>query len=99
MVPHIFVGLEELPKLANGKINKKALKPPVQQEGGGETVMELDSLGQMRKFTRQNAAEDLVLDNVRAILIGVIIHGHNVPLIGGSSEMLSNGWQPLGEDW
>jgi acyl-CoA synthetase (AMP-forming)/AMP-acid ligase II len=91
MVPHIFIGLEELPKLSNGKINKKALKPPEPTEEGGETVMELDSLGQMRKFTRQNAAEDLVLDNVRAILIGVIIHGHNIPMTTGSPEMLSNG--------
>jgi acyl-coenzyme A synthetase/AMP-(fatty) acid ligase len=99
MVPHVLVGLDELPKLANGKVNKKALKPPDPEEGGGETVMELDSLGQMRKFTRQNAAEDLVLDNVRAILIGVIIHGHNIPLQKGSHEMFNNGWQPLGEQW
>jgi len=99
MVPHVLVGLDELPKLANGKVNKKALKPPDPEEGGGETVMELDSLGQMRKFTRQNAAEDLVLDNVRAILIGVIIHGHNIPLQKGSHEMFNNGWKPLGEQW
>jgi hypothetical protein len=99
MVPHVFAGLDELPKLANGKINKKALKPPDPEEGGGETVMELDSLGQMRKFTRQNAAEDLVLDNVRAILIGVIIHGHNIPLTKGTLQMNNNGFQKLGEEW
>merc|ERR1740123_2560456 len=58
--------------------------------------MELDSLGQMRKFTRQNAAEDVVLDNVRAILIGVIIHGHNIPLIEGTRNIIDNGKLPNG---
>merc|ERR1719271_769961 len=51
MVPHLFEGIEELPKLANGKVNKKALPKPADRSEGQETVMELDSLGQMRKFT------------------------------------------------
>jgi hypothetical protein len=98
MVPHVFTGLDELPKLANGKINKKALKPP-EEDGGGETVMELDSLGQMRKFTRQNAAEDVVLDNVRAILIGVIIHGHNMPIVEGTKTIYNQNRYVLDGQW
>lgn len=42
--------------------------------------MELDSLGQMRKFSRKDAAEDVVLDNVRAVLLGIVILSHAVPL-------------------
>lgn len=84
MVPHIFEGIEELPRLPNGKINKKALPTPAERTDGAETVMELDSLGQMRKFTRRNAAEDRILDNVRAILIGMVIQSHATPLPAGA---------------
>merc|ERR1712054_539986 len=50
MVPHLFEGIEEIPRLPNGKVNKKALPKPAEHTEGAETVLELDSLGQMRKF-------------------------------------------------
>jgi len=99
MIPHMFEGLDEIPRLANGKFNKKALKPPAPREDGVETVMELDSLGQMRKFSRKNAAEDVVLDNVRAILIGVVIMSHAIPMHEGHLQMLDAGFAPLQADW
>merc|ERR1719281_2008089 len=55
MVPHLFEGIEEMPRLPNGKVNKKELPKPAERTDGAETVMELDSLGQMRKFTRRAA--------------------------------------------
>mmetsp|Transcript_89004 Transcript_89004/g.157611 ORF Transcript_89004/g.157611 Transcript_89004/m.157611 type:complete len:1166 (-) Transcript_89004:295-3792(-) len=99
MIPHVFEGLEEIPRLANGKFNKKALKPPAPREDGEETVMELDSLGQMRKFSRKNAAEDVVLDNVRAILIGVVIMSHAIPMHEGQLQMIDAGFAPLNASW
>merc|ERR1719409_2217012 len=95
MVPHLFEGIEELPKLANGKVNKKALPKPADRTEGAETVMELDSLGQMRKFTRKAASEDRVLDNVRAILIGVVIQSHAIPLMPVGAAMLDVANRPL----
>jgi hypothetical protein len=99
MVPHLFEGIEELPKLANGKVNKKALPKPAERVGGVETVMELDSLGQMRKFTRKAGSEDRVLDNVRAILIGVVIQVHAIPLLPAGDAMLDVAGRPLGATW
>jgi len=89
MVPHVFEGLEELPRLPNGKVNKSALPKPAERTDGAETVMEVDSLGQMRKFNRGAVSEDKVLDNVRAILIGIILQSHATPLIGSSPNMIS----------
>jgi hypothetical protein len=80
MVPHIFQGLEALPQLSNGKINKKALPEPTEAET--ETVMELDSLGQMRKFNRASITEDRILDNVRALLMVIVIQSHATPVYG-----------------
>jgi len=100
MVPHLFEGIEELPKLPNGKINKKALPKPA--EGGAEVVMELDSLGQMRKFTRLSAAEDRILDNVRAIIIAIVIQSHMTPLLNTSLDICAgepNSPQPLGAQY
>jgi len=99
MVPQRFQGLEELPRLANGKVNKKALKPPSASQDEIETVMELDSLGQMRKFSRLDAAEDVVLDNVRAVLLGVVIMSHMSPLEVGNSHMLNKDYERLDGDW
>nr|AYF56486.1 nonribosomal peptide synthetase 9563 [Ostreopsis cf. ovata] len=100
MVPHLLQGLEELPKLPNGKVNKKLLPKPEEREDGAEEVMELDSLGQMRKFTRRAVSEDRVLDNVRAILIGLVLQSHATPLIEGSSKMWSIGENtPLDGSW
>mmetsp|Transcript_75549 Transcript_75549/g.213722 ORF Transcript_75549/g.213722 Transcript_75549/m.213722 type:complete len:1192 (+) Transcript_75549:47-3622(+) len=100
MVPHIFEGLEEVPRLANGKVNKKALPTPEERSDGVETVMELDSLGQMRKFTRRAASEDRVLDNVRAILIGVVIQSHATPLVlTGGLGMLDVAQRALPANW
>jgi len=99
MVPHLFEGLEELPRLPNGKINKKALPKPEARSDGAETVMELDSLGQMRKFTRRAASEDRVLDNVRAILIGVVIQSHATPLLPTGGQMLDVASRPLAGSW
>merc|ERR1719428_457599 len=99
MVPHLFEGIEELPKLANGKVNKKALPKPADRADGGETVMELDSLGQMRKFTRRAASEDRILDNVRAILIGVVIQSHAIPLLPVGAAMLDVASRPLSANW
>merc|ERR1719214_75547 len=99
MVPHLFEGIEELPRLPNGKVNKKALPKPADRTGGGEMVMELDSLGQMRKFTRRAASEDRVLDNVRAILIGVVIQSHAIPLLPTGAAMLDVASRPLGATW
>lgn len=90
MVPHVFEGQEVLPLLPNGKVNRRALKPPSAAVTGAETVMELDSLGQMRKFSRQTASEDRILDNARAILIGVVIQSHATPLIQHGCQMLHN---------
>mmetsp|Transcript_13033 Transcript_13033/g.40274 ORF Transcript_13033/g.40274 Transcript_13033/m.40274 type:complete len:1213 (+) Transcript_13033:74-3712(+) len=98
MVPHHFEGLEDLPRLPNGKINKKALPKPEERTDGAETVMELDSLGQMRKFTRRAASEDRVLDNVRAILIGVVIMSHATPLLP-TGQMLDVASRPLDASW
>jgi hypothetical protein len=88
MVPHIFQGIEELPQLSNGKINKKALPAPTESEDSSEVIMELDSLGQMRKLTRASASEDRILDNVRSILMVIVIQSHATPLKKGSMEML-----------
>merc|ERR1719281_1247450 len=99
MVPHLFEGIEELPKLPNGKINKKALPKPADRADGAETVMELDSLGQMRKFTRGAASEDRILDNVRAILIGVVIQSHAIPLLPIGAAMLDVASRPLQANW
>jgi amino acid adenylation domain-containing protein len=99
MVPHLFEGIEELPRLPNGKINKKALPKPADRSSGSEVVMELDSLGQMRKFTRGAAAEDRVLDNVRAILIGVVIQSHAIPLLPVGAAMLDVASRPLNANW
>nr|AYF56482.1 nonribosomal peptide synthetase 2016 [Ostreopsis cf. ovata] len=100
MVPHVFQGLEELPKLPNGKVNKKLLPKPEERADGAEEVMELDSLGQMRKFTRRAVSEDRVLDNVRAILIGLVLQSHATPIIEGSSTMWSLGDNtPLDGSW
>jgi len=99
MVPHLFEGIEELPRLPNGKVNKKALPKPAERAEGAETVMELDSLGQMRKFTRRAASEDRVLDNVRAILIGVVIQSHAIPLLPVGAAMLDVASRPLGANW
>eukprot|EP00931_Biecheleriopsis_adriatica_P049863 TRINITY_DN2884_c0_g1_i4.p1 TRINITY_DN2884_c0_g1~~TRINITY_DN2884_c0_g1_i4.p1 ORF type:complete len:1180 (-),score=260.35 TRINITY_DN2884_c0_g1_i4:34-3573(-) len=99
MVPHVLEGLEELPKLPNGKVNKKALPKPAERTDGAETVMELDSLGQMRKFTRKAVSEDRVLDNVRAILIGIVLQSHATPLIGTSTQMMSSTFMPLPGHW
>eukprot|EP00928_Gymnodinium_smaydae_P091761 TRINITY_DN7549_c0_g3_i2.p1 TRINITY_DN7549_c0_g3~~TRINITY_DN7549_c0_g3_i2.p1 ORF type:complete len:1208 (+),score=229.97 TRINITY_DN7549_c0_g3_i2:234-3857(+) len=88
MVPHVFQGLENLPQLSNGKVNKKALPPPSEESAdGSETIMELDSLGQMRKLTRMSASEDFVLDNVRAILMLIVIQSHATPLSGNSMQI------------
>mmetsp|Transcript_26823 Transcript_26823/g.62842 ORF Transcript_26823/g.62842 Transcript_26823/m.62842 type:complete len:1177 (-) Transcript_26823:70-3600(-) len=96
MVPHIFQGLEEVPRLPTGKVNKKGLPKPEARADGAEVVMELDSLGQMRKFTRKAASEDKVLDNVRAILIGIVLHSHAIPLNPMKpSEMIDGEFQPL----
>jgi len=99
MVPHIFEGLEELPRLANGKVNKKLLPKLEERSDGAEEVMELDSLGQMRKFTRKAVSEDRVLDNVRAILIGLVLQSHATPLNEGSLAMTSGEFEPLHADW
>eukprot|EP00929_Paragymnodinium_shiwhaense_P116425 TRINITY_DN8595_c0_g2_i1.p1 TRINITY_DN8595_c0_g2~~TRINITY_DN8595_c0_g2_i1.p1 ORF type:complete len:1190 (-),score=258.92 TRINITY_DN8595_c0_g2_i1:148-3717(-) len=99
MVPHIFQGIEEIPKLPNGKINKKALPNPEQRGDGAEVVMELDSLGQMRKFTRKAVAEDKILDNVRAILIGIVIHSHAIPLMNGSHMYTADFDRIEGQEW
>lgn len=99
MVPHMFQSIEELPRLANGKINKKALPEPEEQADGAETVMELDSLGQMRKFTRRSAAEDLVLDNVRAILIGIVLQSHPITMFPDAYAMKSADGADLNADW
>jgi len=101
MVPHIFQGLEEVPRLPTGKVNKKALPKPEVRTDGAEVVMELDSLGQMRKFTRKAASEDKVLDNVRAILIGIVIHSHAIPLNPkDTSQMIDGEFQTLpGQRW
>mmetsp|Transcript_20692 Transcript_20692/g.52280 ORF Transcript_20692/g.52280 Transcript_20692/m.52280 type:complete len:1210 (-) Transcript_20692:261-3890(-) len=99
MVPHLFEGLEELPRLPNGKVNKKGLPKPAERTDGAETVMELDSLGQMRKFTRKAASEDRVLDNVRAILIGVVIQSHAIPLLPQGAAMLDVASRPLNATW
>merc|ERR1719277_1444717 len=102
MVPHVFEEIEELPRLPNGKVNKKGLPKPQERSDGAEVVMELDSLGQMRKFTRRAASEDRVLDNVRAILIGLVIMGHAMPLPKGPNggfEMRDNSFHPLGADY
>eukprot|EP00746_Dinoflagellata_sp_MGD_P120788 gnl/MRDRNA2_/MRDRNA2_56185_c0_seq1.p1 gnl/MRDRNA2_/MRDRNA2_56185_c0~~gnl/MRDRNA2_/MRDRNA2_56185_c0_seq1.p1 ORF type:complete len:1270 (-),score=211.21 gnl/MRDRNA2_/MRDRNA2_56185_c0_seq1:148-3387(-) len=80
MVPHVFQGLEELPQLSNGKINKKALPPPTESEDSSEVIMELDSLGQMRKLTRMSVSEDRILDNVRSLLMIIVIQSHATPL-------------------
>jgi len=53
----------------------------------------------MRRFTRRAASEDRVLDNVRAILIAVVIQSHAINLVGNSSEMLSAQKDPLGANW
>ncbi|CAE8666300.1 unnamed protein product [Polarella glacialis] len=98
MVPHIFEGLEELPRLPNGKVNKKLLPKPEERADGAEAVMELDSLGQMRKFTRASASEDRVLDNVRAILIALVIQSHSVPLLDGATMITSTN-QTLPAQW
>lgn len=98
MVPHLWEGLEELPMLPNGKVNKKALPTP--KEDGAETVLELDSLGQMRQFTRKAISEDRVLDNVRAILIGIVLQAHAIPLlVGGDPAMVDSNWTPLRATW
>eukprot|EP00931_Biecheleriopsis_adriatica_P122850 TRINITY_DN9789_c0_g1_i4.p1 TRINITY_DN9789_c0_g1~~TRINITY_DN9789_c0_g1_i4.p1 ORF type:complete len:1238 (-),score=177.27 TRINITY_DN9789_c0_g1_i4:48-3761(-) len=101
MVPHAFQGLEELPQLSNGKVNKKALPPPTEAEAdGSETIMELDSLGQMRKLTRMSISEDRILDNVRAILMIVVIQSHATPLApGGSLKMYQLEPMELHGDW
>lgn len=97
MVPHIFEGLEVLPRLPNGKVNKKGLPKPQENPDGAEIVMELDSLGQMRKFTRRAASEDRVLDNVRAILIGLVIMAHSIPTPSapGDFGMKDNLYNPI----
>jgi len=59
----------------------------------------LDSLGQMRKFTRRAASEDRVLDNVRAILIGVVIQSHAIPLLPIGAAMLDVANRKLGATW
>nr|AYF56484.1 nonribosomal peptide synthetase 4635 [Ostreopsis cf. ovata] len=89
MVPHIFEGLEALPRLPNGKVNKKLLPAPQERTDGAEAVMELDSLGRMRKFTRRAVSEDKVLDNVRAILIGLVLQAHATPIDPGMATMKS----------
>jgi hypothetical protein len=61
--------------------------------------MELDSLGQMRKFSRKDAAEDVVLDNVRAILIGIVIQSHAIPMVEGSLWMLNGESRNLQAQW
>jgi hypothetical protein len=99
MVPHLFEELEEVPRLANGKVNKKALPEPKERTGNAETVMELDSLGQMRKFTRRAVSEDRILDNVRAILLAVVIQSHATPLVHGSLAMLDVASRPLHASW
>jgi amino acid adenylation domain-containing protein len=99
MVPHRFEGIEEMPRLPNGKVNKKALPKPAERTEGAETVMELDSLGQMRKFTRRAVSEDRVLDNVRAILIGVVIQSHAIPLLPVGAAMLDVASRPLNANW
>mmetsp|Transcript_119444 Transcript_119444/g.381020 ORF Transcript_119444/g.381020 Transcript_119444/m.381020 type:complete len:1192 (+) Transcript_119444:99-3674(+) len=99
MVPHLFEGLEELPRLPNGKVNKKGLPKPEARTDGAETVMELDSLGQMRKFTRKAVSEDRVLDNVRAILIGIVLQSHAIPLLPIGTAMLSSTFTPLPANW
>ncbi|CAE8738416.1 unnamed protein product [Polarella glacialis] len=98
MVPHVFEGLEELPRLPNGKVNKKLLPKPEERADGAEAVMELDSLGQMRKFTRKSASEDRVLDNVRAILIALVLQSHSVPLLDGAT-MFTSSFQSLPGQW
>eukprot|EP00448_Togula_jolla_P012758 CAMPEP_0170616890 /NCGR_PEP_ID=MMETSP0224-20130122/26113_1 /TAXON_ID=285029 /ORGANISM="Togula jolla, Strain CCCM 725" /LENGTH=1202 /DNA_ID=CAMNT_0010942721 /DNA_START=72 /DNA_END=3681 /DNA_ORIENTATION=+ len=99
MVPHVFEGLDELPRLPNGKVNKKLLPKPEERSDGAEAVMELDSLGQMRKFTRKAVSEDRVLDNVRAILIGLVLQSHSTPLTEGSMLMKSSTFVPLAASW
>jgi hypothetical protein len=98
MVPHIFEGLGDLPRLPNGKVNKKLLPKPEERADGAEAVMELDSLGQMRKFTRASASEDRVLDNVRAILIALVIQSHSTPLSNGAN-MITSTFHPLPGQW
>eukprot|EP00747_Dinoflagellata_sp_TGD_P165314 gnl/TRDRNA2_/TRDRNA2_186427_c0_seq1.p1 gnl/TRDRNA2_/TRDRNA2_186427_c0~~gnl/TRDRNA2_/TRDRNA2_186427_c0_seq1.p1 ORF type:complete len:1219 (-),score=229.93 gnl/TRDRNA2_/TRDRNA2_186427_c0_seq1:255-3911(-) len=99
MVPHIFQGLEELPRLPNGKVNKKALPAPEVRSDGTETVMDLDSLGQMRKFTRRAASEDRVLDNARAILIGIVMQSHGIRLMPTGAAMMTFQGVPLYANW
>lgn len=100
MVPHVFEGLDALPQLANGKVNKKALPPPSEAAGdGSETVIELDSLGQMRKLTRTSATEDRILDNVRAILMIIVIQSHATPLVTGSLAMQDVAHVQIDADW
>jgi hypothetical protein len=99
MVPHVFEGMDELPRLSNGKVNTKVLKARAPREDGEEMVMEMDSLGQMRKFSRRDVAEDIVLDNVRAILIGIVIQSHGIPMIEGQDWMLNSGWTNLQQKW
>merc|ERR1711972_543894 len=94
-----FEELEEVPRLANGKVNKKALPKPKERTDNAETVMELDSLGQMRKFTRRAVSEDRVLDNVRAILLAVVIQSHATPLLPNSAAMLDVASRPLHAHW
>merc|ERR1711904_630878 len=86
-VPHIFQGIEELPQLSNGKINKKALPPPENEGDASEVIMKLDSLGQMRKLTRMSVSEDRILDNVRAVLMIIVIQSHATPLHSESMQM------------
>merc|ERR1719487_818790 len=100
MVPHVFQGIEVLPQLSNGKINKKALPLPAESEGdASEVIMELDSLGQMRKLTRMSVSEDRILDNVRSILMIIVIQSHATPLKANTLEMFHLEPTKLHADW
>lgn len=84
MVPHMFQALSKIPIQGNGKVDKKSLPRPEITEDGSELVTEIDSLGRMRHFKRQDVLEDVILANVRAFGIAMVILFHSFDLSSAS---------------